>query len=578
MNIPFLSLHDVTAKYKDEIHEAVKRVVDSGWYLQGKENEQFEKHYAEYIGTKHCIGCANGLDALIWIFRAYIELGVMQPGDEVIVPANTYIATILAITENGLIPVLVEPRQDTLQIDDSLIEERITERTKAICIVHLYGRLAYTEKIGELCAKYGLKLIEDNAQAHGCSYRAPQSPEGEVVATTMQERTGVNMADPAYYPTLKKRAAEMRANPTEAENILWNALSEQKLGYKIRRQHIVSQYILDFAYHDCRLAIELDGGYHNTEDQQYDDAVRTKNLEALGWHVLRFTNDEVYNNLDEVLAKIKSAIESATATSPTDASPLGECGAGRLAKRTGSLGDAAGHSFYPGKNLGALGDGGAVTTDDDELAAAIRALANYGSQKKYVFKYTGRNSRLDEIQAAVLDVKLRHLDEDLKARQEIADYYYDHIDNPLIELPVRLPHENNVYHLFPILVKNLPHNPLEGKSSCQEYLGDSTCMGDFLQVHTATSPSGDCGAGLCGADSLRDKLQKYLEDNGVGTVIHYPIPPHLQECYQNSPFRGLGGLPITELLADCELSLPISPTMTMEEAAEVVRLVNEFKE
>ena len=553
MNIPFLSLHDVTAKYKDEIHEAVLRVVDSGWYLQGKENEQFEKHYAEYIGTKHCIGCANGLDALIWIFRAYIELGVMQPGDEVIVPANTYIATILAITENGLIPVLVEPRQDTLQIDDSLIEERITERTKAICIVHLYGRLAYTEKIGELCAKYGLKLIEDNAQAHGCSYRAPQSPEGEVVATTMQERTGVNMADPAYYPTLKKRAAEMRANPTEAENILWNALSEQKLGYKIRRQHIVSQYILDFAYLDCRLAIELDGGYHNTEDQQYDDAVRTKNLEALGWHVLRFTNDEVYNNLDEVLAKIKSAIESATATSP-----LGDCGAKRL---TGSLGSAAGHSFYPGKNLGALGDGGAVTTDDDELAAAIRALANYGSQKKYVFKYTGRNSRLDEIQAAVLDVKLRHLDEDLKARQAIAAYYYDNINNPLITLPKRLPDTENVYHLFPILV-------------------------------TSTSPLGDCGA-----DSLRDQLQRYLEENGVGTVIHYPIPPHLQECYRPIlnlslkgrtsislktplPFReGLGvGLQITEMLADCELSLPISPTMTQEEAAEVVRLVNEFKE
>ena len=308
---PFLSLHDVTAKYKDEIHEAVKRVVDSGWYLQGKENEQFEKHYAEYIGTKHCIGCANGLDALIWIFRAYIELGVMKPGDEVIVPANTYIATILAITENGLVLVLVEPRKDTLQIDDSLIEERITERTKAICIVHLYGRLAYTEKIGELCAKYGLKLIEDNAQAHGCS--APIA----------------NRQSPIAY------------------------------------------------------------------------------------------------------------------------------------KKTGSLGDAAGHSFYPGKNLGTLGDGGAVTTDDDELAAAIRALANYGSQQKYVFKYTGRNSRLDEIQAAVLDVKLRHLDEDLKAHQAIAAYYYENINNPLITLPKRLPDSENVYHLFPILAS--PKSPPEGR-------------------------------------------------------------------------------------------------------------------
>ena len=381
MNIPFLSLHDVTAKYKDEIHEAVLRVVDCGWYLQGKENEQFEKHYAEYIGTKHCIGCANGLDALIWIFRAYIELGVMQPGDEVIVPANTYIATILAITENGLVPVLVEPRIDTLQIDDSLIEERITERTKAICIVHLYGRLAYTEKIGELCKKYNLKLIEDNSQAHGCS--AP-----------------------------------------------------------------IANGQLPIAH-----------------------------------------------------------------------------------KKTGSLGDAAGHSFYPGKNLGALGDGGAVTTNDDELAAAIRALANYGSQKKYMFKYTGRNSRLDEIQAAVLDVKLRHLDEDLKARQAIADYYYDHIDNPLVELPVRLLHENNAYHLFPILVK----------------------------------------------DGKRDDLQAYLTKNGVGTVIHYPIAPHKQECYANEAWNiPQLTLPITEQIADEELSLPMSPTMNLEEVECIVKLVNEY--
>ena len=383
MNIPFLSIKDVTAKYADEIHEAARRVIDSGWYLQGKENEQFEKHYAEYIGTKHCIGCANGLDALIWIFRAYIELGVMKPGDEVIVPANTYIATILAITENGLVPVLVEPRKDTLQIDDSLIEERITERTKAICIVHLYGRCAMTDKIAALCQKYNLKLVEDNAQAHGCRF----------------------------------------------------------------------------------------------------------------------------------------------------------CG-----KRTGSLGDAAGHSFYPGKNLGALGDGGAVTTNDKELADCIRALANYGSQKKYVFKYTGRNSRLDEIQAAVLDVKLKYLDEDLKARQAIAAYYYDNINNPMITLPKRLPDTENVYHLFPVLV-NLPS--LQGR------------VGERLV-------------------SLRDALQAYLAENGVGTVIHYPIPPHKQECYHNSPFRGMGGLPITEMIADCELSLPISPCMTIKEAEYVVKLINEF--
>ena len=415
MNIPFLSLKDVTAKYADEIHEAVLRVVDSGWYLQGKENEQFEKHYAEYIGSKHCIGCANGLDALIWIFRAYIELGVMQPGDEVIVPANTYIATILAITENNLVPVLVEPNIGTLQIDDALIEERITDRTKAICIVHLYGRLACTQHILDLCEKYGLKLIEDNAQAHGCSMPL------------------------------------------------------------------------------------------------------TSNLSPLTY------------------------------------------------RRTGSIGSAAGHSFYPGKNLGALGDGGAVTTDDDELAAVIRALANYGSQKKYVFKYTGRNSRLDEIQAAVLDVKLRHLDDDLKSRQAIANYYYDHINNPLIIFPKRLPDTENVYHLFPILVK---------------------------------------GDGQLAIGDWRYKLQAYLSENGVSTVIHYPIPPHLQECYANHPSlrsgelpqlgsskgshnsgernydvetQGVGSYPITEFLANAELSLPISPTMSLSQAEEVVRLINEWK-
>lgn len=396
MNIPFLSLKDVTAKYADEIHEAVLRVVDSGWYLQGKENEQFEQHYAEYIGSKHCIGCANGLDALIWIFRAYIEMGVMQPGDEVIVPANTYIATILAITENNLVPVLVEPNPETLQIDDTLIEERITDKTKAICIVHLYGRLAYTEKIGELCKKYNLKLVEDNAQAHGCSMPI--------------------------------------------------ANSQSPIAYR----------------------------------------------------------------------------------------------------RTGSIGDAAGHSFYPGKNLGALGDGGAVTTDDDELAAAIRALANYGSQKKYVFKYTGRNSRLDEIQAAVLDVKLCHLDEDIKARQVIANYYYDHINNPMITLPKRIPDLRNVYHLFPILVGDIPFMMSDKKNNL------------IL--------------------SLRNRLQTYLEENGVGTVIHYPIAPHKQECYKNESWNSYEKLlPITEMLADCELSLPISPCMTLAQAEYVVQLINNWK-
>lgn len=374
MSIPFLSLKDVTALHGAEIEEAVSRVVQGGWYLQGEENKRFENDYAKFIGTKFCVGCANGLDALIWIFRAYVEMGVMQPGDEVIVPANTFIATFLSITENGLIPVPVEPRSDTLLIDDAAIEAHITDRTRAIVIVHLYGRNAYTERIGALCRKYGLKLVEDNAQAHGC-------------------RT-------AY-------------------------------GYV-----------------------------------------------------------------------------------------------------TGGIGDAAGHSFYPGKNLGALGDGGAVTTNDPDLAEAVRALANYGSQRKYVFKYSGRNSRLDEIQAAVLDVKLKYLEKDNAHRQEIAALYYSHLNNPLVSLPERLPNAQNVYHLFPVLV---------GKGK-------------------------------------RDALQSYLAQNGVGTVIHYPIPPHMQECYAKESWNMPKlSLPVTERLAADELSLPIGPAISREEAMEVVRLVNSFQ-
>ena len=373
-NIPFLSLKDVTALHGAEINEAVSRVVNGGWYLQGAENEKFEKDFSVFIGAKHCVGCANGLDALIWIFRAYIEMGVMQPGDEVIVPANTYIATILAITENGLVPVLVEPKPNTLEIDDDLIESHITSKTKAIAIVHLYGRIAYTNKIGELCKKYNLKLVEDCAQSHGCKF----------------------------------------------------------------------------------------------ED-------------------------------------------------------------GRM---TGNLGDAAGFSFYPGKNLGALGDGGAMVTNDEELAKAVRALANYGSQKKYVFKYAGRNSRLDEVQAAVLDVKLKYLVEDNAHRKKVAHYYYEHINNPLITLPDLLPDEQNAYHLFPIVV----------------------------------------------SDGKRNALHDYLAENGVGTVCHYPIAPHKQECYSKETWNVPQlSLPITERLADEELSIPIGPTISMDEVKEVVKLINSFK-
>lgn len=377
--IKFLDLKSVNTLYADEIEKAVTDTVRSGWYLQGEANQRFEQEYANYIGTEHCVGCANGLDALTLIYRAYIEMGVMALGDEVIVPANTYIASILAITENGLKPVLVEPRRDTLEIDDSRIEQAITDRTRSIMIVHLYGRCSYTDKIGEICMKYNLKLVEDNAQAHGCVYS--------------------------------------------------------------------SRYI--------------------------------------------------YNNV---------RAESV---------------------RTGALGDAAGHSFYPGKNLGCLGDGGAVTTSDRELADTVRALANYGSTKKYVFRYKGRNSRLDEIQAAVLTVKLRHLDEANSRRQQIADIYDNMITNPLITRPATLPKEQNVYHIYPIF-----------------------------------------------CDS-RDRLQQYLADNGVQTLIHYPIPPHRQQCYHKE-LRHLS-LPITEQIHATELSLPMSQAMTDNEAMTVAEIIMNYK-
>ena len=525
MKVDFLSLKDVTNKHGDEIREAARRVIDSGWYLQGKENEQFERHYADYIGTKHCIGCANGLDALIWIFRAYIELGVMQPGDEVIVPANTYIATILGITENGLVPVCVEPNPRTLEIDDSLIEAAITERTKAICIVHLYGRNACTQKILDLCEKYNLKLVEDNAQAHGCFWRQPTSDsslKGRGV-DSFASVWGAHTADSTQYNLLKQNALANRKAPTEAEEIMWSLLKGNNLGLHFRRQHIILDYIVDFICLDKGLVIELDGGYHNDLQQKEYDEQRTAHLQRLGYTELRFTNEELLCSPDAVIARIKGVASKL---------PSLKGGVGGRLVHTGAIGDAAGHSFYPGKNLGALGDAGAVTTNDPELAAAVRALANYGSQRKYVFKYAGRNSRLDEIQAAILDVKLKYLDEDIKRRQEVAAFYYEHINNPLIELPSRLPDENNVYHLFPIIVK----------------------------------------------DGKRDALHDYLAEKGIGTVIHYPIAPHKQECYAKEAWNiPQLSLPITEMLADCELSLPISPCLTEEQVEWVVKCINEFK-
>ena len=365
--IKFLDLEAVNAAYAEEIEEAALRVARSGWYLRGEETRRFEEAYAQYIGCRHAIGCGNGLDALRLIFRAYIEMGLLCEGDEVIVPANTYIASILAITDNRLTPVLVEPNIDTLQIDEALIERAITSRTRAILLVHLYGRCAYTEGIGDLCNRHKLLLVEDNAQAHGCSYKG---------------------------------------------------------------------------------------------------------------------------------------------------------------KRTGALGHAAGHSFYPGKNLGALGDAGCVTTNDNALAAVVRALGNYGSEEKYVCKYAGYNSRIDELQAAMLAVKLNHLDEVNRHRVAIAELYYKGIVNPLIRLPQHVPATNNVYHLFPVF--------------CEE----------------------------------RDRLQQYLKEQDIETLIHYPIAPHRQECYREYAHLSL---PVTEQLHRTELSLPIGPTMTFGEAQKVIEVINNFK-
>lgn len=364
--VKLLDLQAITAMHGEEIKAAVNRVIDSGWFLQGNENKRFEEDYAKYVGTEHCIAVANGLDALYLLMRGYKEMGVMHDGDEIIVPANTYIATIIAITRNNLVPVLVEPTFEHLEIDVDKIEEAITPKTKGVMIVHLYGRIAYDDKLGEICKKHGLKLMEDCAQSHGCTWR------------------GV---------------------------------------------------------------------------------------------------------------------------------------------KTGALGDAAAHSFYPGKNLGALGDAGAVTTNDTKLAEVIRTLANYGSQKKYVFKYVGLNSRMAEIDAAVLDVKLKYLDEDNRSRQKLASFYYANINNPYITLPSRIPDENNVYHQFPIF--------------CER----------------------------------RNELQEYLKDNGIQTLIHYPIPPHKQECYIEWNERSY---PITEKIHEQELSIPMNQVINNDEARMVVDAINNY--
>ncbi|MDQ8750864.1 DegT/DnrJ/EryC1/StrS family aminotransferase [Elizabethkingia miricola] len=365
--IKFLDLQRVNMCHQGAIEKKLIEVFRSGWYLMGKEVENFENNLAKYIGAQHAIGVANGLDALRLIFRAYIEMGIMKAGDEVLVPANTYIASILALSDNGLVPVFVEPDLNTYNIDLSKIEEKITDRTKAILIVHLYGRVVFSEELYALSEKYNLKIVEDNAQAIGA---------------------------------------------------LWKD------------------------------------------------------------------------------------------------------------KKTGNLGDAAGFSFYPGKNLGALGDGGAITTNNEELAATIRALANYGSNQKYINIYKGLNSRLDEIQAAILDVKLPHIDVENASRRKVALQYNAKIKNPKLTLP-EIP-ENNAEHVWHLYVIR--------------------CVD-------------------------RNELQSYLTENGIQTIIHYPIPPHRQKAYKEMNHLSF---PISEQIHEEVLSLPISSILTEQEVVRVIELLNKF--
>ena len=365
--LKYFDLQRYTAQHHEQLQEAVRRVVDSGWYLLGNEVNAFERAYAQYIGTAHCVACGNGLDALSLIFKAYIEKGLLHEGDEILVPANTYIASIISITSNGLIPILVEPNPDTFQIDAQQLAKHIGRRTKALLIVHLYGKCAFTDDLVSVCTQHQLLVIEDNAQAHGC---------------------------------------------------LWNK------------------------------------------------------------------------------------------------------------QRTGGIGHAAGHSFYPGKNLGALGDAGAVTTNDEELANIIRALGNYGSSKKYVFDYVGQNSRMDEVQAAVLNEKLKWLDRDNERRVAIAQRYINSIRNTDVTLPTEAYLANNVFHIFPV---------------------------------------------LC---AKREQLQLELRQRGIETIIHYPIPPHKQQSY--SEWNGLS-LPITERIHREELSLPLNPSMTDEEVDMVIAQMCDIK-
>jgi len=365
--IKFLDLQKINLQYHNEIEAKLIDIYRSGWYLLGEEKKSFEQNLSKYIDVPEAIGVANGLDALRLILKAYIELGIMKEGDEIIVPANTYIASILAISDNNLIPVLVEPSIENYNIETSKIEEKITSKTKGIMLVHLYGQIIFNNDIIELSKKYQLKIIEDNAQAIGAE---------------------------------------------------WSGI------------------------------------------------------------------------------------------------------------KSGNLGDAAGFSFYPGKNLGALGDGGAITCKDKELANTIRAIANYGSHQKYVNIYKGLNSRLDELQAGVLNIKLKYIDTENQKRRTIAKRYCNEIKNSNIILPKYPDNElEHVWHLFVIRT------------------------------------------------SKREQLQAYLTENNVQTLIHYPIPPHHQQAYKE---LNKLSLPITEQIHDEVLSLPISPVMDIIEVNKVIKAINEF--
>ncbi|HPJ59353.1 MAG TPA: DegT/DnrJ/EryC1/StrS family aminotransferase [Bacteroidales bacterium] len=400
--IKFLDIQKITSSFEPEISIAIGNVLKRGWFLQGEETSSFEREYSEFTGTKHCIGVANGLDALRLVLKGYLEMEVMKEGDEVIVPANTFIATILAITDNRLKPVFVEPEISSYNLDPALIERAITPRTRAIIVVHLYGKICWPDELTTIAKQHGLKIIEDNAQAVGARLCLPEpyNPGG-----------------------------------------------------------VISQSL-----------------------------------------------------------------------------------------RSGALGDAAGHSFYPGKNLGALGDGGAVTTNDDDLARVVRALANYGSTEKYIHDYRGLNSRLDEIQAAVLRVKLPRLDADNQRRREIAQFYLNNLKISELILPY---------------INSPENHPLNSDSKVPDEKLMYTSLGQDHVWHLFVIRHPE-----------RDRLRQYLGDNGVQTLIHYPVPPHWQKAYR--VYSDLD-LPVTEKIHREVLSLPVSQVMTLNEVREVVEIINKFR-